>query len=167
MASLGPGRTAGLMFLTRPLVGCGGLYGNNKRLLPCWSPCGSPLLGGILWCRMCRICLSMVLIGCGCLGVIHTSSLEGRPRVARSCPRTCLLWPSGLISRKERGIVVRASPRETDAFKAVVRHVEAILGICKNSITSSGWASLGVNRDDPVEVALAARLHHSAMAHVA
>jgi len=72
-----------------------------------------------------------------------------------------------LIFRKEKGIVVRSSPKETDAFKAVVRHDEAILGTGRNSVTSSGWASLDVNRDDPVDVALAARLQHSAMAHVA
>ena len=94
--------------------------------------------------------------------MIRTSSLEGRPRVARSCPLTSLLWPSGLISRKEKGIVVRSSPKETDAFKAVV-----ILGTGRNSVTSSGWASLDVNRDDPMEVALAARLQYSATAHVA
>ncbi len=64
--------------------------------------------------------------------------------------------------------VVRSSPKETDAFKAVVsRHAEAILGTGRNSVTSSGWASLDVNRDDPVEVALAARLQHFAIAHVA
>jgi hypothetical protein len=84
-----------------------------------------------------------------------------------SYPPNGLLWPSRLISLKEKGIVVRSSPKETDAFKAVVRPAREILGIGKNSVTSSGWASLDVNRDDPVEVALAARLHHSAMAHVA
>ncbi len=167
MASLGPGRPVGLMCLTKPLAGCGGLYGISKRLLPCWSPCGSPPLGGISWFRMDRICLSMLWIGCGCLGVIQTSSLEGRPRVARSCPPTGLLWPPGLISRKEKGIGVRSSPKETDAFKAVVRPAVAILGTGRNRVTSSGWASLDVSRDDPVEVALAAMLQHSAMAHVA
>ncbi len=166
-ASLGPGRTTWLLCLTKPLAGCGGLYGNNKRLLPCWSPSGSPPLGGISWFRMGRICVSMWWIGCGCLGVIHTSSLEERPRVARSCPPAGLLWPSGLISPKEKGIFVRSSPKETDVFKVVVRPAGAILGTGRNSVTSSGWASLDVNRDDLVEVALAAKLQHSAMAHVA
>jgi hypothetical protein len=82
-------------------------------------------------------------------------------------PPTGLLWPSGLISPKEKGIVVGSSLRETASFKAVVRHVGANLGIGKSSATSSGWASLDINRDDPMEVALAARLHHFAMAHVA
>jgi len=109
----------------------------------------------------------MLWIGCGCLGVIKTSSSEGRPRVARYCPPTGLLCPSGLISLKEKGIVVRSSLRETAAFKAVVRLDGAIIGIDMNSVTSSGWASLDVNRDDLVEVALAARLQHSSMAHVA
>jgi hypothetical protein len=36
----------------------------------------------------------------------------------------------------------------------------------QSSATSSGWASLYVNRDDLVEVALAARLQNFAMAHV-
>ena len=97
----------------------------------------------------------------------RTSSSEDGPRVARSCPPTGLLWPSGLISRKEKGRVAGFSPRETVAFKAVVKPAGATLGIGKDRVTSSGWASLDINRDDPVEVALAARVHHSAMAHVA
>jgi hypothetical protein len=72
-----------------------------------------------------------------------------------------------LNSLKEKGIVVRSSLRETADFKAVVRPAGEILGIGRNNVTSSVWASLNVNRDDPVEVALAARLHHSAMTHVA
>ncbi len=114
-----------------------------------------------------RICLSVLWIGCGCLQVIRSFSSEVKPPVTRSCPPSDLLWPPGLISRKEKGIVVGSSLRETAAFKAVLRHARANLGIGKISVTSSGWASLDVNRDDPVEVALAARLHHYAMAHVA
>ena len=57
--------------------------------------------------------------------------------------------------------------RETAAFKANVRPARAILGIGRSSVTSSGWASLDVNRDDPMEAALAARLQHSSTAHVA
>ncbi len=49
---------------------------------------------------------------------------------------------------------------------AIVRHVGAILGIGKNKFNSSGWVSLDVNREDPVEVAVAARVQHFAMAHV-
>ncbi len=71
-----------------------------------------------------------------------------------------------MISRKEKGTVVGFSPRKTAAVKAVVRLAGAILGIGRGSGTSSGWASLDVNRDDPMEVALAARLQHSAMAYV-
>ena len=108
-----------------------------------------------------------VWIGCGFLGMTRTSSSEDMPRVARSCPPTGLIWPSGLISREEKDIIAVFSPRETAAFKAVVKPAGATLGIGKNRVTSPGWASLDVNRDDPVEVALAARLHHSAIAHVA
>jgi hypothetical protein len=63
-----------------------------------------------------------------------------------------------MISLKEKGIVVGSSLRETDVFKAVVRLAGAILGISRRSFTSLGWAFLDVNREDPVEVALAARL---------
>ena len=94
-------------------------------------------------------------------------SSEGRHRVARSCPPTDLSWPSGLICRKEKGIVVGSSLRQTAAFMSVAMPAEAILGIGKNRVTSSGWAFLDVNREDPVEVALAARSQHSAMSHVA
>ena len=66
-----------------------------------------------------------------------------------------------MISRKEKGRVAGFSPRETVAFKAVVKPAGATLGIGKNRVTSSGWASLDINRDDPVEVDLAARLQHA------
>ncbi len=82
-------------------------------------------------------------------------------------PQLAILWPSGLISREEKGRIAIISPRETAAFEAVVKHAGATLGIGKNRVTSSGWASLDVNCDDPVEVALVARLQHFAMAHVA
>ena len=72
-----------------------------------------------------------------------------------------------MISLKEKGIVVRSSLRETVAFKADVKPAGAIIGIGRNSVTSSGWAYLDVNRDDLVEVALVARLHYYVMAHVA
>ena len=72
-----------------------------------------------------------------------------------------------MISLKEKRIAVGAYLRETDAFKAVVRPAGAFLDIGKSSVISSRWASLDVNRDDPMEVALAARLQHSAMPHVA
>jgi hypothetical protein len=104
------------------------------------------------------IWLSVLWFGCGFLGMTRTSSSEDGPRVARFCPPTGLLWPSGLISREEKGTIAGFSPRETAAFKAVVKLAGATLGIGKNRVTSSGWASLDVNRDDPVEVALAARL---------
>ncbi len=84
--------------------------------------------------------------------------IKGNPRVARSCPPTGILWPSGLISLKKKGIGIRSSPKETDAFKAVVRLAGAILGTGRNSVTSSGWASLDVNRDGPVKAALVTRL---------
>jgi hypothetical protein len=92
--------------------------------------------------------------------------IGGKAQGRTILPPTGLLWSSGLISRKEKGVVVGSSPRETDAFKAVVRHVGAILGIGKSRDTSSGWAALDVNREDPLYVALDARVQHSAMAHV-
>ena len=64
-------------------------------------------------------------------------------------------------------MVIGPSLRETVVFKAVEAPAGAILGIGKNRVTWSGWASLDVNREDPVEVALGARLQHYAMAHVA
>ena len=73
---------------------------------PCCFLCGSHPSGGTLSSPTDDICLSLWWIGCGFLEVIRTSSLEGRHRVARSCPPTCLLWPSGLISRKEKGVVI-------------------------------------------------------------
>ncbi len=102
-----------------------------------------------------------VWIGCGFLGITRTSSSEDGPRVARSCPPTSLLWPSGLISREEKDRIAVISPRETAAFKAVVKPAGATLSIGKNRVTSSGWASLDINRDGPVEVDLAARLQHA------
>ncbi len=123
-------------------------------MLPYWIPCGSPLLGGISWFRMGSICLYVLWIGCGCLGVIRTSSSEGMPRVARSCPQSDLLWPSGSISRKQKGILFGSSLRETAAFKADVRPDRAILGIGRSIVTSSGCVSLAINRDDQAEVAL-------------
>ena len=64
-------------------------------------------------------------------------------------------------------MIVGSSLREIAAFKAVVAPARAFLGIGKNRVTSSGWASLDVNREDPVEVALVARVQHFAMANVA
>ena len=44
----------------------------------------------------------------------------------------------------------------------------SILGIDENRATSSGWAYSYVNRGDPVDVALAARVQiNSAISHVA
>ena len=93
--------------------------------------------------------------------------IGGRAPGRTILPPNWPLWPSGLISREENGRIAGFSPRETVAFKAVVKPAGATLGIGKYRVTSSGWASLDVSRDDPVEVALAARLHHSAIAHVA
>jgi hypothetical protein len=47
-----------------------------------------------------------------------------------------------LISREEKGRIAMISPRESAAFKAVVKPAGAVLGIGKNRVTSSGWASL-------------------------
>ncbi len=73
----------------------------------------------------------------------------------------------GFIYRREKGIVAGSSLRETAAFKVVVMHDGVTLGIGKSSVISSGWACLEVNREDPVDVALAPRVQHYAIAHVA
>jgi hypothetical protein len=54
----------------------------------------------------------------------------------------------------------------TDVFKEVVMPVGAALGTDKVCGRGSGWARLGVNREDPVEMALAADLQRSALAQV-
>ena len=43
-------------------------------------------------------------------------------------------------------------------FKAVVAHVGASLGTCRSRVSASGWAAMDVKLDDPVEVALVARV---------
>ncbi len=55
----------------------------------------------------------------------------------------------------------------TDIFKEVVMHVGAARGIDRVRGRGSGWARLDANREDPVEMALAADLQRSALAQVA
>ena len=52
-------------------------------------------------------------------------------------------------------------------FKKVVLSTGATLGTARGSGRGSGWDRLRVNREDPVEMALAADLQKSALAHVA
>ena len=78
---------------------------------------------------------------------------------------TSLCWPSGLISRPA-GIVAK-SRSEKDVYKEVVLPARAALGIASGSVRGSGWARMDVNREDLVEMALAADLQKSALAHVA
>ena len=53
------------------------------------------------------------------------------------------------------------------AFMEAVLPVRASLGTASSVGLGTGWARLYVNRSDPVEVALAADLQRSALAHVA
>jgi len=55
----------------------------------------------------------------------------------------------------------------TDVFKEVVLLIGATLDTASGSGRGSGWARLDVNRADPAEMALAADLQRSLLAHVA
>ena len=101
--------------------------------------------------------LNLLLIGCGSLGAGWDFSLVVPLRAAPSFPRTGRLWPSELTSPR-RDTLVACSTRGTDVFKAVVAPVGASLGTGRSRVSASGWAAMDVNLDDPVEVALAARV---------
>ena len=64
------------------------------------------------------------------------------------------------------GIVV-GSRSGTYVFKEVVMSAGATLGTASGVWRGLGWAGLDVNREDPVEMTLAADLQKSALAHVA
>jgi hypothetical protein len=90
----------------------------------------------------------------------QTPEIESSPR------RIGKLWPSGSTSLQTNQAVRFRS--DTVAFKKVIMHARATLGGGALSLPiDSGWAVKDINIDDPVEVALAGRLHMSALAHVA
>ena len=53
------------------------------------------------------------------------------------------------------------------AFTAVAALAGALLGVGRSRDSSSGWAAMDVNMDDPVEVALASRVQQPEMANKA
>ena len=79
--------------------------------------------------------------------------------------RTVRLWQSGSTSRPAGGIL--RPPAKTVAHVAVAEPACAALGIDSGWGPESGWAGMDVNREDPVEVELAADLRVSALSHVA
>ncbi len=80
------------------------------------------------------------------------------------CP-SGLLWPSELIYRLASSDVPSSS--ETYVFSEVAMPAGATRGTDSGSGRGSGWARLDVNREDPVEMTLAADLQKSALSHVA
>ena len=86
-----------------------------------------------------------------------TFSFEARISSVKTLSRPSgMYWPSGLISRPA-GIVV-GSHSGANVFKQVVMHAEATLGNASGDERGSGGARFKVNRDDPVERALATDL---------
>ncbi len=92
------------------------------------------------------------------------SSRALRPAGLSSRP-TGRLWPSGLISRSAG--IVDGSRSTTVVFTEVVVPASAARGNASGLGGTSGWSHLLVNREDPVEKALAADLQKSALVHVA
>ncbi len=113
-------------------------------------------------------CTSLMkwLIGCGFPGGTRGFSLQGQVPAVKTLSRpTGPSWPSGLISRP---VGISAGSRsETGVFTEVVLPAGAARGTDSGCGRGSGWARLDVNREDPVEMALAADLQRSALAHVA
>ena len=106
------------------------------------------------------------MIWFGSLGTTLTSSCMGQLRVAKTSPRTTgQSWPPGLISRLAG--IADVSRSGTHVFTEVVVLVGAARVIASGRGGGSGWARLHVNQADPVELALAADLHKSALEHVA
>ncbi len=112
---------------------------------------------------MARTLMRRWLTGCGFPG--RTPTCLSRAR----CPEEPLshqigrLWPSGLISRPAG--IEGGSRSAPGAFADVVVHVGAVRGIARGR--ASGWALLDVNREIPMELALASDLQKSALSHVA
>ena len=112
------------------------------------------------------IFLRRLLIGFGSLRTILASSCMGQLRVDMTSSRpTGQSWPSRLISRLVG--IAYGSRSVTDVFTEVVMPIGAARGIANGRGGGSGWARMHVNRTDPVELALAASLQKSALAHVA
>ena len=113
-------------------------------------------------------CTSLMkwLTGFGFPGGIRAFSFQGQGPAVKTLSRpTGPLWPSGLISRPV-GISAGSRSR-TGVFTEVVLPAGAARGTDSGCGRGSGWARLDVNREDPVEMALAADLQRSALAHVA
>jgi len=87
----------------------------------------------------------------------HAEEMLSRP--------TDRLWPCGMISRREH--VSAGFPSRTTAFTEIVVPFGAARDTVSVRGRSSGWARLNVNREDPVELALAADLKQAALDHVA
>jgi hypothetical protein len=106
------------------------------------------------------------LIGFGFPGGTRAFSFQGQVPAGKTLSRPAgPLWPSGLISRP---VGISAGSRSgTCVFMEVVMPVGAARGTDSGCGRGSGWARLDVNREDPVEMALAAGLQRSALAHVA
>ncbi len=90
---------------------------------------------------------------------------EQRPAEGMLSRPTGRLCPCGFISRREH--VSAGFPSGTVAFTEVVVHAGAARGTGSVRGRSSGWARLDVNREDPMELALAADLQQAALDHVA
>jgi hypothetical protein len=103
---------------------------------------------------------------CGFRGRSATFSFQVKVPAVRTLSRsTARLWPSELIY-PPAGISAGSSST-TDVFKEVVMPAGAARGTDRVRGRGSGWARLDVNREDTVEMALAADLQRSALAHVA
>jgi len=134
--------------------------------LRCWFLCGSPPLGGDLWCPTRYTFLRRLWIGCGSPGGTQALSSGAERRGAGKYSRPIgQLWPSGLISHR---VGIAEGPHSViGAYTEVVLPAGASLGTASGVGRDTGWAHLDVNRMDPVELALAADLQRSALAHVA
>ena len=104
------------------------------------------------------------LTGYGFAGRSPTFSSRARRSAGSSSRPTSRLWPSGLISRSAG--IGEGSRSATGVFTEVVVHVGAARGTASGRGGTSRWPHLHVNREDPVELALAADLQKSALAHV-
>ncbi len=104
-------------------------------------------------------------MGCGFLVGSTTLSFQVQVPAVRTLSRpTGQLWPSELISPPVR--ISARSPSTTNVFKEVVMPPGATRGTNRAHGRGSGWARLDVNREDPVEMALAADLQRSSLAQV-
>ena len=100
--------------------------------------------------------------GFGYLGMTPASSSRARTRglLYRAVP------PPGRSSRYESSLAA-AHARSADAPAAFARAVVPAGAALGTAATTSNWAALPINHNDPQEVALAADLQNSALSHVA